>query len=74
MKNFCLIISLLIPFLFSCGGTGTNKNIFLNGEILDFGEFGTITVEVIEDDRTRDSDDVNEIGEFNLNTRCKWNW
>ena len=67
MKKFCLIIFLLVPFLFSCGGSGSNKSIFLDGEILNFGEFGIIEVEVIEDDRTRDSDDVDENGDFNLN-------
>ena len=67
MKKFCLIIFLLVPFLFSCGGSGSNKSIFLDGEILNFGEFGIIEVEVVEDDRTRDSDDVDENGDFNLN-------
>jgi len=67
MKKYCLIIFLLIPFLFSCGGSGSNKSIFLDGEILNFGEFGIIEVEVVEDDRTRDSDDVDENGDFNLN-------
>jgi len=67
MKKYCLIIFLLIPFLFSCGGSGSNKSIFLDGEILNFGEFGIIEVEVVEDDRTRDSDDVDENGNFNLN-------
>jgi len=67
MKKFCLIIFLLVPFLFNCGGSGSNKSIFLNGEILNFGEFGIFEVEVIEDGRTRDSDDVDENGNFNLN-------
>jgi len=67
MKKFCLIIFLLVPFLFSCGGSGSNKSIFLNGEILNFGEFGIFEVEVIEDGSTRDSDDVDEDGNFNLN-------
>lgn len=66
MKITHLLLIVPLLFLLSCD-TGTDKNIFLNGEILDFGEFGTITVEIIEDNSTRDSDDVNENGEFNLN-------
>jgi len=67
MKKFCLIIFLFIPFLFSCGGTGTNKSIFLDGEILNFVESGIVEVEVREDDRTRDSADVEPDGSFELN-------
>ena len=67
MKLFKLLLLLPLLFVFACDTGDGNKSIFINGEILNFGEFGSIEVEVIEDDRTRDSDDVNDEGDFNLN-------
>ena len=64
-----LRILMLIPLLavFACDSGGGDKSIFINGEILNFGEFGIVEVEVREDDRTRDSADVEEDGSFELN-------
>ena len=64
-----LRILMLIPLLavFACDSGGGDKSIFINGEILNFGEFGIVEVEVREDDRTRDSADVEDDGSFELN-------
>ena len=67
MKLFRLLLLLPLLTLLACGSTGTNKSIFLNGEILNFVEFGIVEVEVREDDRTRDSADVEPDGSFELN-------
>ena len=65
--KFTKFIFLLSFLLFVSCDNGTDKNIFMDGEILNFGEFGQIEVEVVEDNRTRDSADVNDDGTFNLN-------
>jgi len=67
MKLFRLLLLLPLLFVFACDSGGGSKNIFINGEILNFGEFGIVEVEVREDDRTRDSSDVEDDGSFELN-------
>lgn len=67
MKLFRLLLLLPLLFVFACDSGGGSKSIFINGEILNFGEFGIVEVEVREDDRTRDSSDVEDDGSFELN-------
>lgn len=67
MKFSRLLFLLSFLLLISCDSGGSNKNIFLEGEILNFGDFGQIKVEVVEDNRTRDSADVDDDGMFSLN-------
>lgn len=67
MKLFRFLLLLPLLFVFACDSGGGDKNIFINGEILNFGEFGIVEVEVREDDSTRDSSDVEDDGSFELN-------
>ncbi len=67
MKLFRLLLLFPLLLVFACDSGGGNKSIFINGEILNFGEFGIVEVEVREDDRTRDSADVEDDGSFELN-------
>jgi len=67
MKLFKFLLLLPLIILVSCSSDGTKKTIFLNGDILNFGEFGVMEVEVEEDGRNRDSADVESDGSFDLN-------
>ena len=67
MKLFKLLLLLPLFILLACSSSGTKKTIFLNGDILNFGEFVIVEVEVEEDGRTRDSADVESDGSFDLN-------
>lgn len=67
MKLFRLLLLLPLLILLACSSSGTKKTIFLNGDILNFGEFVIVEVEVEEDGRTRDSADVESDGSFDLN-------
>ena len=67
MKFIKLFLLLPVLCFLACDSGGGNKSIFINGEILNFGEFGIVEVEVREDDRTRDSADVEDDGSFELN-------
>lgn len=65
-RLYCLI--LLFPVLiFSACNTGSDPNITLNGRIINAAQLGAIIVSIIEDNRTRDSADVNPDGTFQLN-------
>jgi hypothetical protein len=67
MKFLRLLFILPLLTLLACSSTGTKKIIFLNGDILNSGEFVVLEVEVEEDGRTRDSADVEPDGSFDLN-------
>ena len=61
-------IFLLPLFLFTgCDSGGGDKKITMNGRILNAAELGEIIVRIIEDNRTRDSADVESDGTFELN-------
>jgi len=67
MKLFRLLLLLPLLTLLACSSGGSSKSIFLDGEILNFGQFVIVEVEVEEDGRTRDSTDVESDGSFDLN-------
>ncbi|MGI9534406.1 MAG: hypothetical protein ACR2NW_05615 [Thermodesulfobacteriota bacterium] len=67
MLRIYLLILIFPLLIFSACNTGNDPNIILNGRILNAAQLGSIIVSIIEDNRTRDSADVNPDGTFQLN-------
>ena len=66
-RKYYLFLLLPLIFFSGCDSGGSSKKIFMNGLILNAAQLGEIIVRIIEDDRTRDSTDVNPDGSFELN-------
>ena len=64
-KNY-LFLLIPIMILLGCDSGGSEKKIIMNGRILNAAQLGEIIVRIIEDDRTRDSTDVESDGSFEL--------
>jgi len=67
IQKYYLFILLPLFILLGCDSGGGDKKIFMNGQILNAAQLGEIIVRIIEDNRTRDSADVNPDGSFELN-------
>lgn len=67
MKKAFILIVLSLPFFYSCDSGSGDDTIFLNGRILNFVDLGSVEIEVIENDNTKDSTEIDGNGNFSLN-------
>ncbi len=66
----CIFVTVLSFFIISgCNTGGGSGNIVLNGSIANFGQFGTFTVTVSEDNSRLDRTDTDSSGNFTLRFR-----